>query len=150
MDICNICRELLTESKENDGVCKELKVTVCGHSFHKECIDGWINFKIGKNEKSTCPICRVLLVDNDNDDNDDDDNDNDNDDNDDDDNDDNDEEKAYEIKLSNEEKEIAEAIELSLQQNTKPLWSIDDDIRYYANKEDFQTVEELINIKNNT
>ncbi|ORX60975.1 hypothetical protein BCR36DRAFT_365560 [Piromyces finnis] len=45
---CSIC---LLNYEKND----ELRILLCTHSFHKECIDNW--FKTS----STCPICRTDL-----------------------------------------------------------------------------------------
>ncbi|XP_054154250.1 uncharacterized protein LOC128952825 [Oppia nitens] len=46
--LCSICLDTLA-----DGT-KALK---CGHSFHKQCIYGWIATK-----HNTCPLCRQLMV----------------------------------------------------------------------------------------
>jgi hypothetical protein len=45
---CVICQEELFVS---EGI----KVLDCGHSFHQECIDKWINIK------NSCPSCRNYL-----------------------------------------------------------------------------------------
>ena len=44
---CNICLEDM--SKET------LQVVKCGHFFHKECIDTWLN------NHDNCPLCRKKL-----------------------------------------------------------------------------------------
>uniref|UniRef100_A0A6C0ACQ2 RING-type domain-containing protein n=1 Tax=viral metagenome TaxID=1070528 RepID=A0A6C0ACQ2_9ZZZZ len=47
---CSVCLENLQQIKEKSKL-------ICGHIFHKECIDTWF-----KNTKSytTCPICRKV------------------------------------------------------------------------------------------
>ncbi|KAK9172848.1 Ring finger domain containing protein [Cryptosporidium meleagridis] len=64
---CSICREYLTRNLT--------VITVCGHVFHKKCIDAWLskcdsnknsnisqgrlNYLLGDNGEPTCPLCRV-------------------------------------------------------------------------------------------
>ena len=42
---CSICLESLDKSNKN-------KTTICNHTFHKECIDLWLQ------HKNICPLCR--------------------------------------------------------------------------------------------
>ncbi len=44
--MCSICFEKL--------VCKKTQILHCGHEFHDECIERWIE------ESSTCPSCRSI------------------------------------------------------------------------------------------
>lgn len=46
-NICVICQEEIT------GPCILRKITKCGHKFHLECLDRWLENKI------TCPSCRA-------------------------------------------------------------------------------------------
>ena len=51
---CTICRQNLNEqSLYNNG--KDIELCIhqgsCGHSFHSECIQPWVN------KHKTCPIC---------------------------------------------------------------------------------------------
>lgn len=46
-NICVICQEEIT------GPCILRKITKCGHKFHLECLDKWLENKI------TCPSCRA-------------------------------------------------------------------------------------------
>tara|TARA_B100000674_G_scaffold465540_1_gene448554 strand:+ start:843 stop:1106 length:264 start_codon:yes stop_codon:yes gene_type:complete len=52
---CTICRENLNCSSlkyQDKGIESYVVTGVCGHSFHKECIDPWI----AKDNKN-CPLC---------------------------------------------------------------------------------------------
>ncbi len=42
--VCSIC---LDEDTEN------IKTLICGHKFHKECIEEWFT------KEETCPLCRI-------------------------------------------------------------------------------------------
>lgn len=51
---CTICRCSLNEdslSYQTKGLTSYVIVGECGHSFHKECLEGWIK------ENPRCPIC---------------------------------------------------------------------------------------------
>lgn len=51
---CTICRCNLHEnslSYQSKGLSSYIIVGECGHSFHKECLEGWIK------ENARCPIC---------------------------------------------------------------------------------------------
>ena len=45
---CSIC----LENYKKDNIINELK---CGHKYHKDCIDDWIN------DNNNCPLCRLSL-----------------------------------------------------------------------------------------
>ena len=47
-DKCSICLE---NYKKNDII----NVLKCGHKYHKNCIDDWIN------DNNNCPLCRLSL-----------------------------------------------------------------------------------------
>lgn len=44
---CPICRNSLDEDK------KDVLIGVCGHGYHKKCINNWHN----SSDKNTCPVC---------------------------------------------------------------------------------------------
>jgi hypothetical protein len=46
-DTCSVCLETIGENKEATTL-------GCSHSFHKECVDNWIE------TKGTCPNCRYV------------------------------------------------------------------------------------------
>ena len=51
---CTICRMNLNENSiyaQEKGIDSCVVVGMCGHSFHKECIDPWIK------TNQHCPIC---------------------------------------------------------------------------------------------
>ena len=48
-DICAICHNEL-------GASGELNTLVCNHSYHHECIIGWVKMNL------TCPVCRTTLA----------------------------------------------------------------------------------------
>lgn len=45
---CPICLEIITEKKN-------IKKTICGHKFCKECINEWME------QEESCPLCRKEL-----------------------------------------------------------------------------------------
>ena len=51
---CTICRCSLHEDSieyQNKGITSYIIVGECGHSFHRECLNGWIK------DNPRCPIC---------------------------------------------------------------------------------------------
>ncbi len=48
MKECVICIEQIEDDKEES--------LTCGHTFHKECIDKWLD------QKTECPICRDVQI----------------------------------------------------------------------------------------
>ena len=51
---CTICRNNLNEDSmeyQNKGITSYIVVGNCGHSFHRECLNGWIK------DNHRCPIC---------------------------------------------------------------------------------------------
>ncbi|CAF2164760.1 hypothetical protein HID58_088206 [Brassica napus] len=48
-DICAICHNEL-------GASGDLNTLVCNHSYHHECIIGWVTMNL------TCPVCRTTLA----------------------------------------------------------------------------------------
>ena len=51
-DECPICLDCM-----DSGIPESLKVSTCKHTFHKKCIDSWIDTAQWK-----CPICRQQLT----------------------------------------------------------------------------------------
>lgn len=49
---CHRCIVCLAEYQEQDAL---RILPICGHSFHKTCIDIWFQ------QHSTCPVCRISL-----------------------------------------------------------------------------------------
>ena len=52
-DVCSICFSHFDKGVE----CK----TVCGHRFHRNCIDEYIAHKVQREKELTCPNCRYIL-----------------------------------------------------------------------------------------
>ncbi|KAF3327895.1 E3 ubiquitin-protein ligase RING1-like protein [Carex littledalei] len=50
---CSICLEKLFNKENKDAVMKE---TPCGHRYHGECIDKWLE------THSSCPLCRYKMT----------------------------------------------------------------------------------------
>jgi hypothetical protein len=51
---CTICRNNLNINSiynQDKGIDSKIAIGICGHSYHEECINGWINVN------TTCPIC---------------------------------------------------------------------------------------------
>jgi hypothetical protein len=53
---CSVC---MTEI-ERERVDEPAVVTKCGHSFHQECLDTWVNDS-SMESSNTCPSCRAML-----------------------------------------------------------------------------------------
>ena len=53
-DLCCIC---VDEFEDADSI----RVTVCDHTFHDECLVKWLEHKISKSEEPDCPECRCSL-----------------------------------------------------------------------------------------
>lgn len=54
-ETCSICRDTIS----NNNIIRKIKT--CGHYFHQTCLDNWLK------EKNTCPNCRQLVVENEDD-----------------------------------------------------------------------------------
>jgi hypothetical protein len=54
-DICTICRQPINEdsiyAKEENKISEIVSSSICGHAFHKECLDPWLKLH------NKCPIC---------------------------------------------------------------------------------------------
>ena len=50
---CSICLELLCQDKD-----KTIATTLCGHKFHKECLNKW--YKQKYTYYQSCPLCRQI------------------------------------------------------------------------------------------
>jgi hypothetical protein len=64
LSVCPICRELITlwaEPPNAQAIAVEPN-RGCGHHFHQGCLSGW--FKTMLHRHLTCPICRILLIEN--------------------------------------------------------------------------------------
>jgi len=55
---CTVCLEGLSAQVDNE-VSHCVRLIVCGHGFHAECIDAWLNGAGGNS--STCPECRAVV-----------------------------------------------------------------------------------------
>jgi hypothetical protein len=60
-EVCGVCQEELSDPSKP---LKQLKQKmehgnpVCGHIFHKDCVDSWFKYQKRQNEDPNCPICR--------------------------------------------------------------------------------------------
>jgi len=54
---CTICQTSLEELDVGD----EERILGCGHSFHKNCLNGWIASRINSTTGPTCPHCRAPI-----------------------------------------------------------------------------------------
>lgn len=53
-ETCCICvDEFVPEDK--------IRITVCDHIFHNQCLVQWLEHKLKQNEKPDCPNCRKAL-----------------------------------------------------------------------------------------
>ena len=62
---CTICRQHLNSASiyaQEKGHNSEIDRGVCGHMFHKECLNEWFKNRIDKSEELTCPICRNNFI----------------------------------------------------------------------------------------
>lgn len=66
-DTCGICLEALYASDGSPaspggvveaGVTSGIKVSLCGHAFHDECLGGWRTHSHNRGKVTLCPICR--------------------------------------------------------------------------------------------
>jgi len=55
---CTICQSSLEELEVGD----EEKLLPCGHSFHMNCLNGWIASRINSSSGPTCPQCRAPII----------------------------------------------------------------------------------------
>jgi hypothetical protein len=60
--MCRICFDPLKEVKDVAVLCSDAdpdttKNALCGHTYHSECINKWVNCR-----HNTCPICRATIV----------------------------------------------------------------------------------------
>jgi hypothetical protein len=59
---CPICFEAFgTKNIKTLETSIKDKKEVCGHSFHKDCIDTWINSTKQQEGGPTCPVCRNVI-----------------------------------------------------------------------------------------
>jgi hypothetical protein len=56
--ICTYCQYEL-EDDEESNLSTIIKLTTCGHKFHGECIDEWINGEFKGKDMVGCPCCRA-------------------------------------------------------------------------------------------
>ena len=52
---CSICLEALNFSLE------EISVTICGHIFHRSCLEQWNRQSPSLRLSSSCPVCRKVI-----------------------------------------------------------------------------------------
>ncbi|KAF3322968.1 E3 ubiquitin-protein ligase RING1-like protein [Carex littledalei] len=50
---CTICLEKIFDNENKEAVVKE---TPCGHIYHGECIDKWLEIHV------SCPLCRYKMT----------------------------------------------------------------------------------------
>lgn len=62
-NVCLLHHRLLKVSEEHCSICMDamsqrnsMKITSCGHFFHKECLTKW-----AEQNKDTCPLCRTPM-----------------------------------------------------------------------------------------
>ena len=52
---CPICRNNLNNTSiynQDKGIDSKILIGMCGHSYHEECISGWLNAR-----NTHCPLC---------------------------------------------------------------------------------------------
>ena len=57
---CSVCVTEIDGTENNDD--EQPVSTKCGHTFHKLCLDNWVNDS-GMKASNTCPSCRTVLCD---------------------------------------------------------------------------------------
>ncbi len=60
-EVCGVCQEELNDpSKPLKPLKQKMEHgnPVCGHIFHKDCVDSWFKYQKRQNEDPNCPICR--------------------------------------------------------------------------------------------
>ena len=63
---CAICQDQPLDNTtmivEGPNVVAAGAPVVCGHKFHRDCINTWVNTELGHHRQPTCPTCRANIV----------------------------------------------------------------------------------------